>query len=55
MFDGVLMFVALVWMNWFHLSEIGLLGRGERPPKHGLELIYMKRSPEKNYESFDNP
>ncbi|KAI5459414.1 RTA1 like protein-domain-containing protein [Mariannaea sp. PMI_226] len=38
-FDGLLMLVVLVWMNWFHPSEIGLLLRGEEPIQNGLELV----------------
>ena len=49
-FDGVLMLCALVWMNWFHPSEIGLLLRGDVPIKNGVELVKVgrgraKRSP----------
>lgn len=35
-FDGTLMFLVLVWMNWFHPSEVGLLLRGRQPMNHGL-------------------
>ncbi|KAK1624864.1 RTA1 like protein-domain-containing protein [Colletotrichum phormii] len=42
-FDATLMFLVMVWMNWFHPSEIGLLLRGEPPIKNGLELVMMKR------------
>jgi hypothetical protein len=38
-FDGVLMLVAFVWLNWFHPSEIGILLRGQVPPAHGLQLL----------------
>ncbi|KAH6955884.1 RTA1 like protein-domain-containing protein [Ilyonectria sp. MPI-CAGE-AT-0026] len=38
-FDGLLMLIVLVWMNWFHPSEIGLLLRGDEPVKNGLELV----------------
>ncbi|KAJ3522996.1 hypothetical protein NM208_g12628 [Fusarium decemcellulare] len=38
-FDGLLMLIVLVWMNWFHPSEIGLLLRGDEPIKNGLELV----------------
>ncbi|CAH0054937.1 unnamed protein product [Clonostachys solani] len=41
-FDGMLMFIVLLWMNWFHPSEIGLLLRGDEPIRNGLELIMMK-------------
>ncbi|TDZ32996.1 Protein RTM1 [Colletotrichum spinosum] len=40
-FDATLMFLVMVWMNWFHPSEIGLLLRGEPPIKNGLELVKM--------------
>ncbi|KAI8208705.1 Protein RTM1 [Colletotrichum sp. SAR 10_65] len=40
-FDATLMFLVMVWMNWFHPSEIGLLLRGEPPIKNGLELMKM--------------
>ncbi|KXH36166.1 RTM1 protein [Colletotrichum nymphaeae SA-01] len=42
-FDATLMFLVMVWMNWFHPSEIGLLLRGEPPIKNGLELVMMNR------------
>jgi hypothetical protein len=42
-FDGLLMLVVLVWMNWFHPSEIGLLLRGDEPIKNGLELVKVGR------------
>ena len=42
-FDGALMLAALAWMNWFHPSEIGLLLRGDRPIKNGLELVKVGR------------
>ncbi|KAF5025788.1 hypothetical protein F66182_2121 [Fusarium sp. NRRL 66182] len=38
-FDGMLMLMVLVWMNWFHPGEIGLLLRGEEPIRNGLELV----------------
>lgn len=38
-FDSVLIFVCMIWMNWFHPSEIGMLLRGEEPIKNGLELM----------------
>ncbi|KAJ4270524.1 hypothetical protein NW762_002211 [Fusarium torreyae] len=40
-FDGMLMLMVLVWMNWFHPSEIGLLLRGEDTITNGLELVKM--------------
>ncbi|KZL81957.1 rta1 domain protein [Colletotrichum incanum] len=42
-FDATLMFLVMVWMNWFHPSEIGLLLRGDPPIKNGLELVMMGR------------
>lgn len=42
-FDGVLMLCVLVWMNWFHPSEIGILLRGDAPIKNGLELVKVGR------------
>ncbi|KAM0420794.1 hypothetical protein ACHAPT_011455 [Fusarium lateritium] len=38
-FDGLLMLIVLVWMNWFHPGEIGLLLRGDEPIRNGLELM----------------
>ena len=38
-FDAALMFLVLIWMNWFHPSEIGLLLRGNKPISNGLELV----------------
>ncbi|WYZ44443.1 hypothetical protein EsH8_VII_000879 [Colletotrichum jinshuiense] len=46
-FDATLMFLVMVWMNWFHPSEIGLLLRGEPPIKNGLELVMVGRRPGK--------
>jgi hypothetical protein len=40
-FDSVLIFICMVWMNWFHPSEIKMLLRGEIPIRNGMEL--MKR------------
>lgn len=42
-FDGMLMLCVLVWMNWFHPGEIGLLLRGDEPIKNGLELVKVGR------------
>ncbi|KAH7139940.1 RTA1 like protein-domain-containing protein [Dactylonectria estremocensis] len=47
-FDGLLMFVVLAWMNWFHPSEIGLLLRGDQPITNGLELLKVRRRAGKN-------
>lgn len=41
-FDALLMMVVLVWMNWFHPSELGLLLRGQSPGKNGLELVGVR-------------
>lgn len=41
-FDGLLMLVVLVWMNWFHPGEIGLLLRGDAPIRNGLELVKVR-------------
>ncbi|KAF6825716.1 RTA1 domain protein [Colletotrichum musicola] len=43
-FDATLMFLVMVWMNWFHPSEIGLLLRGEPPIKNGLELVMIGKN-----------
>jgi hypothetical protein len=43
-FDAALMFIVMVWMNWFHPAEIGLLLRGEQPMTSGLDLIAKKAS-----------
>ncbi|ETS84372.1 hypothetical protein PFICI_02397 [Pestalotiopsis fici W106-1] len=42
-FDSVLMLVVLVWLNWYHPSEIGLLLRGEQTVDNGLKLVSLKR------------
>ena len=41
-FDSLLMAVVLLWMNWFHPSELGLLLRGQNPGKNGLELVGVR-------------
>ncbi|KAH6989122.1 RTA1 like protein-domain-containing protein [Ilyonectria sp. MPI-CAGE-AT-0026] len=38
-FDALLMWIVVVWMNYFHPSEIGLLLRGEKTYKNGFELL----------------
>ncbi|KAF4462706.1 RTM1 [Fusarium albosuccineum] len=38
-FDGLLMFTVLGWMNWFHPGEIGLLLRGSEPITNGFQLL----------------
>lgn len=43
-FDSVLIFVAMLWMNWFHPSEIKMLLTGETPIKNGLELMKRGKS-----------
>lgn len=42
-FDATSMFLVMVWMNWFHPSEIGLLLRHEEPVSNGLELLPFAR------------
>ncbi|KAM0271414.1 hypothetical protein ACHAQH_009101 [Verticillium albo-atrum] len=38
LFDALLMFAAMVWLNWYHPAEIGLLLRGETTTAvNGLE------------------
>lgn len=43
-FDATLIFIVMVWMNWFHPSEIKMLLRGEDPISNGMELVMRKRS-----------
>ncbi|KAL4886510.1 RTA1 like protein-domain-containing protein [Aspergillus karnatakaensis] len=38
-FDGLPMVIVLLWMNWFHPGEIGLLLRNEVPITNGLQLM----------------
>lgn len=38
-FDALLMFFVVAWMNYFHPSEIGLLLRGEKTYQNGFELL----------------
>lgn len=52
-FDGLLMLLVLVWMNWFHPSEIGLLLRGEEPVSNGLSLV-TRRSGQKTSETLES-
>jgi hypothetical protein len=47
-FDGMLMLLVLVWMNWFHPGEIGLLIRGEESITNGLELMKLGGSGRRN-------
>jgi hypothetical protein len=42
-FDGFLMVIVLLWMNWFHPGEIGLLLRNELPITNGLELMKIRQ------------
>ncbi|KAL2670296.1 hypothetical protein Neosp_014763 [[Neocosmospora] mangrovei] len=42
-FDGLLMFIVLVWMNWFHPGEIGLLLRGSAPITNGFQLLVVRK------------
>lgn len=51
-FDGMLMLLVLVWMNWFHPGEIGLLIRGEGAITNGLELVKARRKGPNNVEVF---
>jgi hypothetical protein len=51
-FDGMLMLLVLVWMNWFHPGEIGLLIRGERAITNGLELVKARRKKLDTMEEF---
>ncbi|KAB2570221.1 Protein RTA1 [Lasiodiplodia theobromae] len=40
-FDALLMFLVMVWMNWFHPGEIGVLLRGGRPRSNGFALMKL--------------
>ncbi|KAF5971562.1 RTM1-like protein [Fusarium bulbicola] len=51
-FDGMLMLLVLVWMNWFHPGEIGLLIRGETSITNGLELVKMGGSGRKRLDTM---
>ncbi|KAF7626520.1 RTA1 like protein-domain-containing protein [Aspergillus flavus] len=42
-FDGFLMVLVLLWMNWFHPGEIGLLLRNEVPITNGLQLMKIRQ------------
>ncbi|KAF5978792.1 RTM1 [Fusarium coicis] len=53
-FDGMLMLLVLVWMNWFHPGEIGLLIRGERSITNGLELVKMGGSGRKRLDTMES-
>ncbi|CRK39964.1 hypothetical protein BN1708_008068 [Verticillium longisporum] len=40
LFDALLMFATMVWLNWYHPAEIGILLRGEMTTAmNGLELV----------------
>ncbi|KAF5001046.1 hypothetical protein FDECE_11080 [Fusarium decemcellulare] len=47
-FDGLLMFTVLGWMNWFHPGEIGLLLRGSEPITNGFQLLKVGGSDKKD-------
>ncbi|KAF7549474.1 hypothetical protein G7Z17_g6359 [Cylindrodendrum hubeiense] len=53
-FDGLLMLVALAWMNWFHPGEIGLLLRGDEPIKNGLELVKVGREKRRRSQTMES-
>ncbi|KAI0851876.1 RTA1-domain-containing protein [Daldinia vernicosa] len=38
-FDAALILIAMLWMNWYHPSEIGVLLRGQEPKENGIELL----------------
>lgn len=38
-FDALLMLSAVLYLHWKHLSEVGLLLRGEEPCTNGFKLI----------------
>lgn len=42
-FDATLIFICMVWMNWFHPAEIGLLQKGEPTVKNGMDLLTKTR------------
>ncbi|KFA69644.1 hypothetical protein S40285_04042 [Stachybotrys chlorohalonatus IBT 40285] len=42
--DGMLILIVMVYMNWFHPSEIGLLLRGEQPFQNGFQLLLPRRA-----------
>ncbi|PNP61498.1 hypothetical protein FNYG_13785 [Fusarium nygamai] len=46
-FDATLIWIVMVWMNWYHLSEIGLLLRNELPVANGFQLLPFRRRFEK--------
>ncbi|GME29236.1 Rta1 domain protein [Neofusicoccum parvum] len=40
-FDALLMFAVMAWMNWFHPGEIGVLLRDGRPRTNGFALMKL--------------
>ncbi|EXM20208.1 hypothetical protein V3481_002336 [Fusarium oxysporum f. sp. vasinfectum] len=46
-FDATLIWIVMVWMNWYHPSEIGLLLRNEIPVANGFELLPFRQRFEK--------
>ncbi|KAL5608634.1 hypothetical protein FOVSG1_003315 [Fusarium oxysporum f. sp. vasinfectum] len=46
-FDATLIWIVMVWMNWYHPSEIGLLLRNEIPVTNGFELLPFRQRFEK--------
>ncbi|SCO82559.1 related to RTM1 protein [Fusarium oxysporum] len=46
-FDATLIWIVMVWMNWYHPSEIGLLLRNEIPVMNGFELLPFRQRFEK--------
>ncbi|KAM6514196.1 hypothetical protein FALCPG4_015354 [Fusarium falciforme] len=53
-FDGLLMVGVLLWMNWFHPGEIGLLLRDEDPFTNGLQLMKMHRQGRERSHTMDS-
>ncbi|KAI9159062.1 Protein RTM1 [Paramyrothecium foliicola] len=53
-FDSLLMIVLLVWMNWFHPGEIGLLLRGEAPITNGFQLVTRRRQGRERAHTLDS-
>jgi hypothetical protein len=46
-FDATLIWIVMVWVNWYHPSEIGLLLRNELPVTNGFELLPFRQRFEK--------
>lgn len=38
-FDAAFILIAMIWMNWYHPSEIGILLRGQEPKGNGMKLL----------------